>query len=280
MANTPPTIIDLKLSFLSSQIRALSQPLTPSTAFTDSNSASEEDQLRQKHIDDALHKLNERVKRHNKLKYGTQAQRHVAEQIDRLYWNAGERGVVTLESGEEWVERGSDYRGSLLSFLVVLFLFRSRRCARIGMGQQGMGLMNIAALGQEKTISLLPPTWSEEAETKSPAEAQRYKELQARLVALNEERAAARRKVENHRRLKALVDAFKEDGGVQENLVARNGEVEMELERMRRLVVRVERGLEGLDRGGQGGRGEIGGEDDEDVGFEGEEERQVLALWG
>ncbi len=62
--------------------------------------------------------------------------------------------------------------------------------------------------------------------------------------------------------------------------MARNGEVEMELERMRRLVVRVERGLEGLDRGGQGGRGEIGGEDDEDVGFEGEEERKVLALWG
>lgn len=49
------------------------------------------------------------LKSHNRLAYGPQAQRHVAEQVDKLYWNAGERGIVTTGVGEEWAERGSDY---------------------------------------------------------------------------------------------------------------------------------------------------------------------------
>lgn len=107
MATNTPTILDLKTSFLRTQILALSQPLRPSAAFTTSNTSDEENVIRQKAIDDALHKLNNQLKQHNKLAYGPQAQRHVAEQVDRLYWNAGERGV---KMGEEWAERSSDYR--------------------------------------------------------------------------------------------------------------------------------------------------------------------------
>ena len=66
------------------------------------------DALRQKSIDDALYKLNGLLRKHNKLAYGPQAQRHVAEQVDRLYWAAGERGV-NLDV-EEWAARGADYR--------------------------------------------------------------------------------------------------------------------------------------------------------------------------
>ena len=32
----------------------------------------------------------------------------MAEQIDRLYWGAGERGMTVF--GEEWAERGTDLR--------------------------------------------------------------------------------------------------------------------------------------------------------------------------
>jgi hypothetical protein len=108
MATLAPTIIDLKLNFLSTQILALSTPLSPSTSFITSNASAEENALRQKSIDEALYKLNGLLKKHNRLAYGPQAKRHVAEQVDRLFWNAGERGVHG--GGEEWAERGTDYR--------------------------------------------------------------------------------------------------------------------------------------------------------------------------
>ncbi len=98
---TPPTILDLKLSFLRSQIQALSQPLSIPPNY---EPASEENALRQISIDAALLKLNEAIKKHSKLVYSSQAQRHVAEQIDKLYWQAGDRDVDTGEG----LERGAD----------------------------------------------------------------------------------------------------------------------------------------------------------------------------
>ncbi|KAE8441581.1 hypothetical protein EG329_004666 [Mollisiaceae sp. DMI_Dod_QoI] len=189
MTSSAPTIIDLKSSFLRAQILSLSQPLRPSTTFTESNISAEENALRQKSIDEALYKLNGLLKKHNKLSYGPQAQRHVAEQVDRLYWNAGERGVNTLGLGEEWAERGSDYR-------------------------------------QDAVIEQLPEEWSEEAEKKAPEQGRRYKELQQKLIELNERRKAAREKMENYKALKQLIDLLGEDAGVQDNLVMKNGEVE------------------------------------------------------
>jgi hypothetical protein len=97
----PPTILDLKLSFLRSQIQALSQPLNLPSNY---QPASEENALRQTAIDAALLKLNEAIKKHSKLVYSSQAQRHLAEQIDRLYWQAGEQDVDIGDG----LERGAD----------------------------------------------------------------------------------------------------------------------------------------------------------------------------
>lgn len=108
MANTlNPTVIELKTSFLRSQILALSQPLRPSQDFVASNTSEAETALRQKAVDDALYKLNGLLKKHNKAAYGPQATRHVAEQVDRLYWNSGERSVIA--SSDAWREKGADY---------------------------------------------------------------------------------------------------------------------------------------------------------------------------
>lgn len=71
--------------------------------------------------------------------------------------------------------------------------------------------------------------------------------MQQKLVDLNERRKAAKEKVERYKALRELVDMFGEDAGVQDNLVTKNGEVEVELEKMRRLMVRVERGIGGLE---------------------------------
>ena len=108
MATSAPTIIDLKLQFLTSQILALSTPISPSTTFLESNESAEENALRQRSIDEALHKLNGLLKKHNRVAYGPQAKRHVAEQVSKLYWVSGERGVSA--GGEEWGKSGVDYR--------------------------------------------------------------------------------------------------------------------------------------------------------------------------
>ena len=109
MANSAPTIIDLKTSFLRAQILALQKPLRSSSPVLETSVSASENALRQTAINDALNKLNARLRSHNKTAYGPQAQRHVAEQIDRLYWGAGERRVVGAV--EDWAVRGgADYR--------------------------------------------------------------------------------------------------------------------------------------------------------------------------
>ncbi|KAH6713030.1 kinetochore Sim4 complex subunit Fta4 [Leptodontidium sp. MPI-SDFR-AT-0119] len=235
MTSSTPTILDLKTAFLRAQILSLSQPLRPSTTFTASNSSDEENALRQKAIDDALLKLNNQLKQHNRLAYAPQVQRHVAEQVDRLYWNAGERGLRILGVDDGWAERGSDYR-------------------------------------KESVIEQLPEEWSENASAKSPEQAAKFTELTQKLTALNEQRWVARERVERYRKFKEMVDLLGEDAGVQDNLMTRNGELEEELEKMRRLMLRVERGVGALEGKGQGE------EMDVDMDFEGEEEGKILAL--
>lgn len=118
-------------------------------------------------------------------------------------------------------------------------------------------------------IEQMPESWSEEAERKAPEQAVRYKELQQKLVELNEKRKAAREKVENYKALKQMVDLLAADAGVQDNLVTKNGEVEVELEKMRRLMVRVERGIGGLEER----------QDDDGMIIDGEEaDAKVLSL--
>jgi len=111
----PPTIPNLKLTFLQHQLLLLSQPLRPTSSLISAlaTSSSSPPSLRQKTIDEVLLKLNSQVKKHNKLIYSPQAQRHVAEQIWRLYWGAAEgmmtRGGGTEEwVGQEWREMGGD----------------------------------------------------------------------------------------------------------------------------------------------------------------------------
>jgi hypothetical protein len=106
MSATPvPTILDLKLAFLRSQIQALSAPVRVPPNY---RPADEDQAIRQKAIDEALHHLNARIQEHSKLVYSAQAQRHVAEQIDALYWMAGERDI-SGEAAEGRLELGTDF---------------------------------------------------------------------------------------------------------------------------------------------------------------------------
>ena len=113
-----------------------------------------------------------------------------------------------------------------------------------------------------------------EAESKVPEDAARYKDLQSRMVALDEKRKVARNRVEQYRAANELLEPFQgEDAGLQDNIITKNGEVEKELERMRMLMLRVERGIMGLD---DKPRDEM----DVDVDLDAEEHRKLLALLG
>jgi hypothetical protein len=93
-------------------------------------------------------------------------------------------------------------------------------------------------------------------------------------VELNEKRRAAREKLERYRAMKKLLEPFEADAGVQGNLVTRNGEMEKELERMRMLMLRVERGIMGLEKRGEGEGEEM------DIDVDVDEQGKVLALLG
>jgi hypothetical protein len=85
-----PTVLSLKQQFISTQTRLLSQSLSPSRSWRNANEAAEH-ALSERVIDDALFRLNHALHQHAWCTYPPQATRHVAEQIDQLYWSAGER---------------------------------------------------------------------------------------------------------------------------------------------------------------------------------------------
>ncbi|KXX79310.1 Kinetochore protein fta4 [Madurella mycetomatis] len=257
MAPTPPTIVSLKQNFLTAQTRLLSQPLTPTRAWRNNNSSQGDNSLSEKAIDDALFKLNHRLQQHSRRVYAPQATRHVAEQIDQLYWNAADaaatRGARDGDDGDN--EDGKEVAEGL-----------------------GQG----ADLADPAVIATLPLEWDIPSEAAShPLEAKRYAELAAELHTLAERRRQAAARVARLQRMRALLEPFDtssssagaaaggggDDGGdesgggrgVQENLVTRNGEIEAELQRMRMLLARVGGRVAMLKEQEQAGRGGGGG---------------------
>ncbi|KAJ2903542.1 uncharacterized protein MKZ38_009667 [Zalerion maritima] len=230
-----PTILEIKQAFLTAQSRLLTQPLQPSRAWRRGNEAAgagaregqEGDRrgggggggggggkLSDAAVDEALVHANNTLQQHSHRVYAPQATRHVAEQVDKLYYNAGERPVV-------------------------------------GDKPDALGL--VVDFGDDAAIATLPADWEDEREVdKLPAEAKKYSDLVSRLSDLSEQRKAVRERVQKLRRMNKLLEPFggmngeREDGEerktpihVQENLATRNGEVEKELERMRMLLARV-----------------------------------------
>ena len=106
----PPTILAHKTDFLTSQTLQLSRALAPSNAWRTANisvaesEATEESSappLSDKVVDDALYRLNHALQQHARRVYAPQATRHVAEQIEALYLDAGERALRSREEDED-----------------------------------------------------------------------------------------------------------------------------------------------------------------------------------
>ncbi|KAF4504114.1 hypothetical protein G6O67_008726 [Ophiocordyceps sinensis] len=199
-----PTVPALKQSFIAAQITILAQPPAPSHAWRAANTAANHP-IPPRALDDALLALGHTVQQHCRRVYPPQATRNVADQIANAYSRDAERKVGAEGDVDGAVSKELD-------------------------------------LADEAIIEALPPSWPLDKENNDyPMEAKRYVDAASRLARLNQERKMLRQRVERLRSLKASVDPFltTDGAGVQENLITRNGPVEVELERMRFLLARV-----------------------------------------
>ncbi|KAI1178077.1 kinetochore Sim4 complex subunit Fta4 [Nemania sp. FL0916] len=239
----PPTLIAHKSDFLAKQTLQLSQGLQPSQAWRNANTraaaAGEGDNgksggLSTRAVDDAVYRLNHALTQHARRVYAPQATRHVAEQIEGLFYAEAERALRGDDEGDE----GGGGEGEL--------------------GGERRGLREGADFATDEAIASLPPTWDVQKPreaTDHPLEAQRYAQLAGTLTTLSTRRQELRERVQRLRRMAAVLAPFETTqhqdddtttltaGGmntsVQDNLITRNGEVERELERMRLLLARV-----------------------------------------
>ncbi|KAF7537174.1 hypothetical protein G7Z17_g12907 [Cylindrodendrum hubeiense] len=219
MASTSaPTIPSLKQSFLTTQTTLLAQPLAPSRSWQAANDASDEP-LPERAVDDALFALNHSIQQHCHRLYAPQANRNIAEQINKTYTEDAQRrlGPGFDDAGEGALGREMD-------------------------------------LTDHDTIEALPETWISEKDINDyPMEAKLYADAVRRLSELDEQRKQLRDQVARLNRLKSVVQPLQtgESGaGIQENLLTRNGPVEKELERMRFLLARVGGRVNALPDGG------------------------------
>ncbi|KAI0536507.1 kinetochore Sim4 complex subunit Fta4 [Xylaria digitata] len=227
----PPTLIAHKSAFLAKQTLQLSQALAPSATWRAANDRAE-DGLPARVVDDAIVRLNHIVTQHNRRVHAPQTSRHIAEQIERLFYEEAER--VLRGDEDEGGEGDRDVE---------------RQQLRVG-----------ADFTTDEAIASLPPTWDTQKPSEAtayPLEARRYAEQTTALTSLSTKRQEVRERVERLRRMAALLAPFESSNdnnddddttqstqsrsrtSVQENLITRNGEVERELERMRLLLARV-----------------------------------------
>lgn len=104
------TIIDLKLSFLRSQLLVLNAPLSPSSRWRDAGHVPEQGELKEKLVQEALLKLNTLLRHHNRTVYSSQSLRHVAEQIDALFWEAGAPPLRSDDADADVIDRDADLK--------------------------------------------------------------------------------------------------------------------------------------------------------------------------
>lgn len=139
--------------------------------------------------------------------FSAQSQRHVAEQIETLYWNR----VTAAEDHAE------------IDTVVV------RRDA---------------VLTDTSTIANLPEDYADlhlhTDHLRQDDEGTQYKDSREKLLELGQERDALKKRVAQYQQLHKMLDPLQDPvANIQPNLVTRDGELSQELDRMRVLLARV-----------------------------------------
>lgn len=201
------TLLDSKAAFLRAQVRLLSQPLQPSRSWRDFAPETSQPALPNKTIDAVMLRVNEKLKQHNKAVYSAPSQRHVAEQLDALYWNE-----IQADEGQA--------------------------------NADALAVRRDADLTDGSAVEGLPEELKElavhDGQVLRGEDAERYAVLREKLVQASRRRDQQRKRLEGHRRLKELLEPLEDaQENVQPNLVTRDGELGKELDRMRVLLARL-----------------------------------------
>lgn len=242
------TVVEAKTAFLRQQIRLLSATLQPSSQWRDNAPAIEEPELSDKVVEDVMNKVNAKIKQHNRLVYSAASTRHVAEQIDVLYWNSvSEGGIGSAET---------DFESGLLP------------------------VKKTTDLTDEESLSSLPsnleqliPADSSSSQPYTPSDSAAYSTALTRLSSLHARHTAIQNKLNQLKALKALLEPYKEpQKNIQPNLVTRNGDLGKELDRMRVLIARVTAAVAAKQQANENGANGEGRDGDLDVGMSGDVE--------
>ncbi|KAK9246847.1 kinetochore Sim4 complex subunit Fta4 [Lipomyces tetrasporus] len=207
MANTqPPSVYDAKRAFVDAQARVFAAPLRPSARWLRQHPQAAQSPAVQR----GLRHLHTLQRRNVRQVYSSQALQHVALQIDRLHRNrrAATTSVAPLVISAAASEQQAVLRGD-------------------------------ADLTEPGSIEALPEIWAV-SEPEAEDIANEYVVLRDQLLALSSALVAARRRHGQVAEIHSLVSFFREPTQtVQPNLVARDGNIEQELRRMRVLLARV-----------------------------------------
>lgn len=212
------SIADHKAVFIRAQVRSLNTPVKTSSAWRDIAPNLDEDHsaFSEKTVQDIVEKVNNKIRSHNRLVFSSQSQRHVAEQIDALFWNE-----VTAE----------DFRATF----------------------DATWLSQDVDLCEAESIASLPENYadlcSETDSTPSPEDVDKYDVLRRKLVELSRKRAEQAQKLSAYRHLQQLLVPFEDAQiNIQPNLVTKDGELSKEFDRMRMLIARILSRADGIQR--------------------------------
>ncbi|KAF2278745.1 uncharacterized protein EI97DRAFT_372350 [Westerdykella ornata] len=207
-------VVERKRAFLRRQKQILTRGIPPSNRLL---KIAEQGGIQTKVLNDIMLKVNRDLKRHGREVYGSQMTDHVVEQIDLLYWEAGERAVEGSDDAREAGEDGDAlYRGDDLTL--------------------------------DSCISKLPSTWDISADNPPQSsddntmevDQDAYMEAVTRLQDLSARRLTLQQKLTTYRTLLSLLEPYrKPQENIQPNLVGRDAPLALELAQTRTLAIRV-----------------------------------------
>jgi len=238
------TLTSSKASFVTSQIRLLSQPIHNPAVNILPDAAT----------DKLISAINKKITSHNRLHFGLESQRHVVEQIDGVYWRDVLAGGLPVRRAETVVKRDVDFTESEKALPerwedVTLDQRPRKRRRREDRTWQQQEQNN--ATETESGVNTRQPdeemSQANQAEgAQAEVQAREYIELREKLRSQTERRDQLRRKLSHYKRLRALLEPFdKAQENIQPNLVTKdNKELQAELAKMRVLLARVGRGIQ------------------------------------
>ncbi|OCK84363.1 hypothetical protein K432DRAFT_320534 [Lepidopterella palustris CBS 459.81] len=219
MSTNHHTVVGLKSSFLRTQTRILSQQLQPSEQWL--GGVESAGNIPENVIRDVTREVNRQLRRHNKTVYSSLSIRHVAEQIDQLYWDSA---APDLEVHDP-VAATNDEEGATSNIRV----------------EDDLRL--------DENIAKLPPTWTPSysirplptsSSSSSPATQEAYTNILTRLHSISARRLTLAQKLSTYRTLLILLKPYRNpQSTIQPNLVTRDATLGAELLKTRTLAIRV-----------------------------------------